>query len=356
MVITRGRKAARSNNDASPKAQGGGEVEKPLGRSASLDKHAIKISDLKRLAKDWDEAKITKRQRDEADEADDESTAPWVNAARMKTKNSNRTKREPSRLPDPPLIEAPRLSALISKYGVHPLAHLSLTTQTRPAHPEILLAFALNALLKSAPKQTASMASDEKPYTTFETADGKLVLTSKVMASVIEAGYHNIKSLGSSTRNERIDVLSKGGYPCPEEGAHYLDRLADLIIHNYQCDLNNMLKQTDSTPSKIRETLKAVNGMDDAGINIFIETTQGIWPCLAPFLGPENATTARDIGLGSVDDLWREVHENPYTMCRLASALTTVRLEKREHEFLPENGQSVIPVRLKRVSKGVEVS
>jgi hypothetical protein len=45
--------------------------------------------------------------------------------------------------------------------------------------------------------------------------------------------------------------------------------------------------------------------------------------------------TAEQIGLGSdVDSLWDGVGKNPKEMCKLVSALTTVRLEKKEKEFV----------------------
>lgn len=45
--------------------------------------------------------------------------------------------------------------------------------------------------------------------------------------------------------------------------------------------------------------------------------------------------TAEQIGLGSdIDSLWDGVGKDPKEMCKSVSALTTVRLEKKEKEFI----------------------
>jgi len=70
------------------------------------------------------------------------------------------------------------------------------------------------------------------------------------------------------------------------------------------------------------------------GADIFFDTAQGVWPCLAPFIDPRSSKTAAAIGIGSdVQVLWKEVGQDPMQMCKLASALTYVRLEKKEAEF-----------------------
>ena len=67
-----------------------------------------------------------------------------------------------------------------------------------------------------------------------------------------------------------------------------------------------------------------------------MDTAQAVWPCLAPFLDPRSAKTADALGLpGDIQGLWesKEIDKDPMRMCKLASALTNVRLNKRESEF-----------------------
>lgn len=44
--------------------------------------------------------------------------------------------------------------------------------------------------------------------------------------------------------------------------------------------------------------------------------------------------TAKQLGLGSnVDAMWEAVGKDPVEMCKLSSALTTIRLDKKLTEF-----------------------
>lgn len=119
-----------------------------------------------------------------------------------------------------------------------------------------------------------------------------------------------------------------------------LGDLAELITSKYQGDLNNMLKATNSSPAKIRKALKEIKGIGDVGVDIFFDTVQGVWPVLAPFLDPRSVKVVGEIGglvekedEGVVQELWQCVGRDPVEMCRLAGALTRVRLENRAGEF-----------------------
>ena len=108
-----------------------------------------------------------------------------------------------------------------------------------------------------------------------------------------------------------------------------------LANHIADGDLNNIVKQSDSSPAKIREKIKGIKGIGNVGTDIFFDTAQGIWPCLAPFIDPRSLKTADQCGLGNdVEQLWENVKKDANEMCKLAAALTTIRLEKKEKEFL----------------------
>ena len=79
--------------------------------------------------------------------------------------------------------------------------------------------------------------------------------------------------------------------------------------------------------------MKEIKGIGEVGLDIFCDSAQGVWPCLAPFIDLRSQQTVKQLGLGSVEKLWQEVGEDPMQMCKLASALTTVRLEKKVDEF-----------------------
>ncbi|KIV79953.1 hypothetical protein PV11_07492 [Exophiala sideris] len=212
----------------------------------------------------------------------------------------------------------PKLERLIEKYGAIPLSDTALEDPQSPKS-ETILALLLNALFSSA-------------RTSHE-------LAAKTIATAIKADYHKIDTLRKSSWDERTQVLTDGGYTrYREKTATGLGELVELIDSKYEGDLNNLLpgSRTDSSSSDIRKRLKEIKGLGDVGIDIFMDTAQAVWPCLAPFLDPRSAKTADSLGLPSdAQTLWesKEIDQDPVRMCKLTSALTNVRLNKHEGEF-----------------------
>lgn len=153
------------------------------------------------------------------------------------------------------------------------------------------------------------------------------------MKCLIEAEHHNIETLSKSTWQERTEVLTKGGYTrYREKTATALGDLADFVNNKYDGDLNNLLNKADSSAAQVRSLLKEIKGIGNVGIDIFCDTAQGIWPCLAPFIDPRSMKTAQQCGLGEeIDAIWDTIGKD--RMCRLAAALTTLRLEEKEKEL-----------------------
>lgn len=80
--------------------------------------------------------------------------------------------------------------------------------------------------------------------------------------------------------------------------------------------------------------IKGFKGIGNVGTDIFFDTAQGVWPSLAPFIDPRSLRTADQCGIGGdVERLWQAIGKDPVEMCKLSSALTTIRLEKKETEF-----------------------
>ena len=107
-----------------------------------------------------------------------------------------------------------------------------------------------------------------------------------------------------------------------------------LIIHQSDGDLNALLKRADSSPANVRSILQNIKRLGKVGTGIFFDTAQGVWPTPAPFIDPRSMDTAKRCGLGSsLDRMWEAVGKDPPKMCKLSSALTMVRLDKKEDEF-----------------------
>ncbi|KAJ9655683.1 hypothetical protein H2198_005480 [Neophaeococcomyces mojaviensis] len=207
-----------------------------------------------------------------------------------------------------------KLDKILLKYGTVPLSDLGLESPTEPT-PETVLAHLLNAML------TSARISHE--------------LATKTVKEVFKANYHHLDILKKSSWQERTEVLTDGGYTrYREKTATALGELADLISDKYHSDLNFLREKADDSPDKIRKLVKEVKGFGDVGVNIFCDSAQAIWPSLAPFIDPRSLQTAKQLGLGNdVDKLYAAVGKDPLKMAQLCTALTTIRLDKREAEF-----------------------
>ncbi|KAI2781314.1 hypothetical protein F4815DRAFT_467100 [Daldinia loculata] len=207
-----------------------------------------------------------------------------------------------------------KIRQLISQYGELPLSQTDLSDPDKPT-PDTVLALLLNAILSSSRISHA--------------------LAAKTVDLVIKVGYHKLDVLKKSSWEERTEVLTEGGYThYRQKTATMMGDLAQLVEDKYEGDLNTILKLTSEDPTKIRAELKNIKGLGDVGINIFFDTAQHIWTCLAPFIDPRSLKTAEAIGIGDdVHTLWTKVSEDPEQMCRLAAALTKLRLDGKEKEF-----------------------
>ena len=211
-------------------------------------------------------------------------------------------------------LDKPKLDGILSAYGVLPLQDLGLD-KPNEATPETILALVLHAML------TSARISHQLAY--------------KSVKAVVEAGYHKLETLKKSTWEERTVVLTEGGYTrYREKTATALGELAEFVEREYKGDLNNLLKRANSSPAKTRKLLQEIKGIGKVGVDIFFDTAQNVWSSLAPFIDPRSMETAEKCGLGKdANAIWEAVGKDPKEMCKLASALTTLRLEKKEHKF-----------------------
>lgn len=215
-----------------------------------------------------------------------------------------------------------KIQKLLSTYGSLPLKDTALQDPSSPT-PETVLAHLLNATLSS------TRISHQ--------------LAAKTVRTVVEAGYANLETLEKSTWQQRTEVLTEGGYThYREKTATQLGELAELIRSEYDGDLNNLLAQTKeaagSDNSKVRDEvrnrMKKIKGVGNVAVDVFCDTAQSFWHELAPFLDPRSQKTGAELGLPTnIEELFEAVGRDPVEMCKLASALTVVRLEGKERGF-----------------------
>lgn len=133
--------------------------------------------------------------------------------------------------------------------------------------------------------------------------------------------------------------MTKGGYTrYREKTATGLGELAELLSSKYDGDLNKLREAAGDNPDKVRELVKEIKGFGDVGVNIFHDTVQAIWPCMAPYVDPRSYDVAEELGLGrDMQAMWQGVGKDAGKMAKLCSALTTVRLEKKVDDFKDES-------------------
>lgn len=211
-------------------------------------------------------------------------------------------------------VDKDKLDSLLESYGELPLFNYGLT-EPETATPSNLLAHLLNAMLTSA-----------------RISNG---LAAKSVRCLIEANYHNLETLKKSSWDERTEVLTKGGYTrYREKTATGLGELAEFLSSKYEGDLNRLRGAAGDDAQKVRELVKEVKGIGEVGVNIFHDSVQALWPCMAPYVDPRSFDTAEGLGVGKdVQAMWKGVGKDPVKMARLCQALTTVRLQKKEEEF-----------------------
>jgi hypothetical protein len=213
-----------------------------------------------------------------------------------------------------------KLDALISKYGTTPLSDLEDSDETASGvSSKAVMAHILNAMLSS------GRISHE--------------IAHKTLNRVLTAGYHDLAVLHKSSWEERTEVLTEGGYTrYREKTATAFGDLAALMADKYDNDATRLLPN-DGGDGDPRSTLKArvgeIKQIGNVGAEIFVASVQGICPAVAPFLDSRSAKTAEELGLGGdFHVLFEALGEDAMEMARLNAALTTVRLEKREREFV----------------------
>ncbi|KAJ5120529.1 uncharacterized protein N7515_009917 [Penicillium bovifimosum] len=195
-----------------------------------------------------------------------------------------------------------KVDKVLNEFGRSPLHGTRLANPpTLDARPEIVLAMVIDALIKARP------ISHE--------------LTQKTIKTLIEADYHDIDVLSNSTWDDRTMVLEDGGY----------NRYREQCATNLDGDLNNLLKQANGKPEKVKLLLKEVKGIGDLAAEVFLNNVQSVWPSIAPFIDSRSLKAADEIGIGTnLNQIYKILDQDPVRMSWFANGLSEVRLEKRQ--------------------------
>jgi hypothetical protein len=96
-------------------------------------------------------------------------------------------------------------------------------------------------------------------------------------------------------------------------------------------DLNNLLKQANGKPDKVKLLLKEVKGIGDLAVEVFFNNVQSVWPSIAPSIDSRSLKTAEEIGIGTdLNQIYKILDQDPVRMSWFANGLSEIRLEKSQ--------------------------
>ncbi|OKL58072.1 hypothetical protein UA08_06489 [Talaromyces atroroseus] len=198
---------------------------------------------------------------------------------------------------------AHKIAKIIDEYGTMPLEGLGVDKPLEPS-PEILLAIVIDSMLKS------TRISHN--------------LAQQASMKVFEAGYYDIEVLSNTSWDDRVQVLSEGGYNRYREStATKLGDLATLVNDKYDGDLNNLLAKAGNKPSQIRQLIREIKGFGDVATDLFCDDAQAIWSVLAPTIDHRSLSTAEEVGIGQdIGAIYAELGGDPVQMSKLARGLS----------------------------------
>ena len=103
-------------------------------------------------------------------------------------------------------------------------------------------------------------------------------------------------------------------------------------------DLNNIITKANYNRDQARRLIKEFRGIGDLGVDLFFDSVQYVWPCIAPFIDRRSLRTAEEVGIGTdLDVIYGALGRDPMVMSKLANGLSRIRLEHKAEEVEEED-------------------
>jgi len=115
--------------------------------------------------------------------------------------------------------------------------------------------------------------------------------------ALVDSGWLSAPEMAKSDDNDRADALAKAAYPDCARAARHLGEATKLVVDRYGSDLENLRKAAHGDARRLRELLREIPGMDDAGCAVFLREVQMFWPEAGPFVDEHAANAARRLDL-----------------------------------------------------------
>lgn len=109
-------------------------------------------------------------------------------------------------------------------------------------------------------------------------------LAIKSARELSKAGWRTPQRMKSSTWQQRVDALGRGGYRrYDERTATQLAEAADFLLDRWHGDLRRLHAEAGGDASRAENLLQEFNGIGPAGAAIFLREVQGVWTDLRPY-------------------------------------------------------------------------
>ncbi|WBB81211.1 hypothetical protein O7606_07490 [Micromonospora sp. WMMD882] len=123
--------------------------------------------------------------------------------------------------------------------------------------------------------------------------------------ALADAGWDSAARLSRSEPGRRAGVLRAAGFRRePDVLADRLGELAVAVLRDYRGDLRRLRAVAHHDPTRERELMAGLPGVDRAVVELFLREVQALWQEVGPVADRRALTAARRLGLGgSAGDL-----------------------------------------------------
>ncbi|TDB89538.1 hypothetical protein E1264_08055 [Actinomadura sp. KC216] len=117
--------------------------------------------------------------------------------------------------------------------------------------------------------------------------------------ALLDRHWDSAPEMAKSDEGERSEVIDRAGYDGAEQASRRLGEATRLVMDRYGGDLQRLRAAADGDAGRLRDLLREIPGMDDAGLTVFLREAQMFWPEAGPFVDERAAAAAERLGLPS---------------------------------------------------------
>lgn len=180
--------------------------------------------------------------------------------------------------------------------------------------------------------EEAGITLRDKPAPLFQLTVLVMLFSAPISAGVavaaaqelFGAGWRTPARMRSSTWQQRVDALGRGGYRRYDEStARYLTDACEVLDERYRGDLRGLRDAADGDPRRIHDLVQEFPRIGPTGADIFCREVQQVWPGVRPFFDDRALSGAAKAGLPKDREALAGL-VRPTDLARFAGALVRV--------------------------------